>query len=337
MLYVSTRNNRDAFTANRAMRENRCPDGGHYLPFRHPSFTTETLDTLLSKSFGQCVADILNVLFNTKLTGWDVDFSIGRHPVHLEPLPHRILLAECWHTPGYRFSQLTKALHSRLLGDDSVPSGWMEIAVRTAILFGIFAELRRSGVYEADVACVSRDFITPISALYAKRWGLPVKKIVCCCNENNSIWDLICHGQMRTGTVSIPTILPAADVAVPDHLERLIYECGGMAETQRYLDVCRTGGSYCPSDSVLAKIREAMYVSVVSSQRILTTIPGVYRTHGRLLSTYSALTYAGLLDYRAKTSSARHTIVWSEEGPAAEAEMISNIMGVPESTVGELL
>ena len=65
MLYVTTRNNRDAYTAQRVLRENRGPDGGLYVPFREPVFSREEIDDLKEKSFHQCVAEVLNRLFNT--------------------------------------------------------------------------------------------------------------------------------------------------------------------------------------------------------------------------------------------------------------------------------
>lgn len=337
MLYVTTRNNRDVFTAYRAMQENRCSEGGQFLPFRHPSFTEEELETLLQKPYGQCIADILNLLFGTKLTGWDVDLCIGRSSIRVEPLQHKILLAECWHTPGYRFNQVIACLASRVAGGEKPFSGWVEIGIRTAVLFGIFADLRRIGIVQADFACLSGDFCMPISAWYAKRWGLPVGKIICCCNENNSIWDLLCHGQLRTDTVCVPTILPAADITVPDHLERLIYEYGGIPETQLYLEACRKGRSYCPSDLMLSKLRKDLYVSVVSTNRITALIPSVYKSHGKLLSRATALSYGGLLDYRAKTGSTGSAILWSEEGPVSERTQIAEILGIPEDTLDELL
>ena len=51
MLYVTTRNNRDAYTAQRVLRENRGPDGGLYVPFREPVFSREEIDALKEKSF----------------------------------------------------------------------------------------------------------------------------------------------------------------------------------------------------------------------------------------------------------------------------------------------
>lgn len=327
MLYVTTRNNRDAFTAQRALRENRCPDGGMYLPFRTPRFSPEEIDALAQKTFGQCVAEILNMLFKTKLTSWDVDFCAGRYPVRLETLRHRIILAESWHNPEWNYEHMVKNLAAHL-SKEGVPSNWSKIAVRIAVLFGIFGELRRSGIESADISVVSGDFSAPMSAWYARQWGLPIGNIVCCCNENNNLWDLICHGQMRTDVLSIPTMIPEADITLPDDLERLIYECGGISEVERYLDVCRRGATYCPADAILIRLRKGMFVSVVSSQRMETTIPSVYRTHSYLMSPYTALAYAGLLDYRAKTGETRHAIVLADKSPICDAETVAKTLGI---------
>lgn len=329
MLYITTRNNRDPFTAHRAMVENRCPDGGFFLPFRHPKFTQSEIDALAEKTFGQCVAEVLNRLFNTRLTGWDVDFCCGRAPVRLSALRHRILIAESWHNPSGQFNHIVRALAERLCGEKNLPSDWINIAVRASVLFGIFSELKRRGIDHADISVVSGDFAMPISAWYARHWGLPVGKIICCCNENNSLWELFCHGQMRTDTVSVPTMIPEADISVPPQLERLVCEAGGLTETERYLECCRRGAAYYPGDSILAKLRNGMYASVVSSHRLETAIPGVYRTHGYLMTPGTALAYAGLLDYRAKTGETGEVLIWAEESPAVLANAIGSLVGLP--------
>lgn len=333
MLYVSTRNDRDAFTAQRALRENRCCDGGMYLPFSTPQFSAERICALGGASFSQNVADILNVLFNTKLNSWDVDFCIGRYPVRLKPLPHRIFVAELWHNPDWNYDHLVKNLLLSLCEKEDIPGDWAKIAVRTAVLFGIFGELNHLGIDSADVAVVSGDFSAPISAWYARKWGLPIGNIICCCNENNNLWDLICHGQMRTDTISIPTDIPEADVTLPEDLERLIYECGGVPEVERYIDSCRHGKIYFPTESILAKLRQGIFISVVSSQRIKTVIPSVYRTHDYLMSSGTALSYSGMLDYRAKTGQTRYTILLSEKSPVCDLPAVAKSLSVSEEVL----
>lgn len=337
MLYVTTRNNRDPFTAYRAINERRGPDGGFYLPFRHPRFSEEELVSLEAQTFGQCVATVLNRLFNTLFNGWDIDFCCGRSPVRLTPLRHRILVAEAWHTPSGTFRHVIKAITARLCEGRDYSSDWVEIAVRAAVLFGIFGELKRSGIEQADISVVSGDFILPVSAWYARHWGLPIGRIICCCNENNALWELLCHGQMRTDAVSIPTLIPEADISVPEALERLVYEAGGIPETTRYLECCRRGMPYYPGDSILSRLQKGMYASVVSSHRIETTIPSVYRTHGCFMTPCAAFAYAGLLDYRTKTGATGPVLLWEEESPERHAETIARLTGIPAEAIGGAL
>ena len=120
------------------------------MPLRNPAFTPAQIAALEHKTFGQCVADVLNLLFQTNITAWDVDFSIGRYPVRLVNLRNRMVIAECWHNPDWCFqstiANLAKLLESR--GD--LPGNWVTIAVRAAVLFGIFSELKKNGISQAD-------------------------------------------------------------------------------------------------------------------------------------------------------------------------------------------
>lgn len=342
MLYVTTRNNRDAYTAQRVLRENRGPDGGLYVPFREPVFSREEIDALKEKSFHQCVAEVLNRLFNTKLTRWDVEFCVGRYPVRLVNLPQRIIAGECWHNPEWTFDHLVHILAEQLRGGcPGADGGWVKTAVGIAVLFGIFGEFARAGITEhekrVDISVVCGNFDLPMSAWYARAWGLPIGNIICCCNENGNLWNLIHHGQFRTDTVSTPTGTPEADVTLPGGLERLIYACGGLAEVDGYLDACRRGGMYCPKDSTFSRLREGLDVSVVSSRRMISAIAGIRGSAGYLLSPYAALAYAGLLDFRGRTGESCHALVLAEKSPICDAGTVAGALGVSEDALEQYM
>ena len=344
MLYVTTRNNRDAYTAQRALRESRGPDGGMYVPFREPRFTPEEIGYLSEKPINACVADVLNRLFKTKLTPWDVDFAIGRYAVRLEKLGHRVVVAECYHNLEADFSRMVSALTALLRGEEaSLPHNgdWAPVGVRVAVLFGIFGELMRQGIADqnnkVDLAVVSGDFSAPISAWYARRWGLPIGNIICACNENGNLWDFICHGQLKTGDVAVSTLTPEADVVVPASLERLIFGCAGVSEVERYLDAVRRGGTYYMDESLLRRMRQGIYVTVTSQRRILDTIPSIYGTRQYILSPYSALTFAGLQDYRARTGESRTALLLAEKSPQRDADVVANALGISEEMLKHYL
>ena len=252
-----------------------------YLRFRGPSYSTEERRELAAAPFGRRVAEILNRLFGSKLSCWDVDVCIGRNPVPLVPLGHRTLAAELWRNPGLSYDHMARELAEQLLGQTDYRTGWLAIALRIALLFGIYGQLPTEE--PTDISVIAGDFAAPVSACYAKQWGLPIGKIICCCNENSGLWELLYHGQLRTDATNVRTVIPEADVALPEQLERLVFEAGGEMEVARYLEVCRRGGTYTPSDPALAKLGKDFRVSVVSSSRVGQTISSVYRTHNYVL------------------------------------------------------
>ena len=329
MLYITTRNNRDAYTAPRALAENRGPDGGMYLPFRAPFFTFEDLEAMALQSFGQTVAKTMNLLLGTSLTAWDIEFAAGRAPVRMRQLPHQIIVAELWHNPREEYAGLERSLSS--LVRQGEPQGWVRLAIRAAVLCGIYGQLRRQGIPGAELVLLAGDFAGSMAAWYARQWGLGIGSIVSVCNENRELWNLLTHGQLRTDAVCVNTPVPQADVAVPEELERLVYEGGGASEVQRFLDICRRGGVYCPDDAVMARMSRGMKVSVVSTHRIYDTIPGAYRTHSYLLSSEGALVYGGLLDFRAKSHVTSWAVMLEDRSPMLEKQMIAQLLDVPES------
>ena len=335
MLYVTTRSDRDVFTAQRVLCENRASDGGLYIPFRDPQFTQEEIDSLKNQTFSKSVADILNILFNTRVSSWDIEFAIGRYPVRLKKISQRTLIGECWHNLDSDFSRIIHNLTNLIRMDkktNPVCSDWAAVGIRIAVLFGIFAELMGTEIASRespiDIAVVSGDFSAPISAWYAKKWGLPIRNIVCCCNENGNLWDFICHGQFRTDGVAKKTATPDADIVVPVSLERLIHAFGGYDEVLRYVEAVRCGSTYYMDDKMLHSLRQGLYVTVNSEHRVLSTIPGVYTAHQYLLSPYSALTYAGLQDYRSRTGENRTALIFAEKSPVCDAATVASVMGM---------
>ncbi len=337
MQYVTTRNSRDTYPALCALRENRCPDGGFYLPDQASIFSAEEISALQEKSFGQAAAEVLNRLFGTALTSWDIDFSIGRYPVRLKPMGHRVLVAETWHNPDWNYDRLVSRLLPLLSEEQTAAGDWVKIAVRIAVLFGIYGEINRMGIGRADISLVSGDFSGPMSAWYARWWGLPIGNIVCCCNDNSGLWDLICHGRLRTDGICAASSVPEADIALPVDLERLVYVCGGTEEVERYLDACRKGTAYCPEERMLEKMRAGLFVGVVSSQRLDRAIPSVYGTHRYVMAPGTALSYCGLQDYRAKTGQTGYAVILADRHPICDSGFTAERLGISEQALRELL
>ena len=343
MLYVTTRSDVDVFTCARAIRESRGSDGGLYVPFRLPHFSAEEISALGEQGFSACVCQMLNLLFGTRMGPWDVSCRIGRYPVRLVSLNQKLLVAECWHNEQGTFQWLVSALTEGLCDEDCrmEAGSWLEIGVGMAVLHGIFAELIRDGIAswdkKVDISVVSGNFSQAMSAWYVREMGLPVGNIILSCNENNSIWELLHQGQLRTDQVAVRTSTPDADVTLPVGLERLIFAAGGRTEVHRFLEICRRGGMYCPSDLILDRLNRGMFAGVVSRNRMLDTISGIYGSNACLLSPYAALAYNGLLDYRIKTGISRPGLILSERSPLQDAAVTAQALGIAEEEIYKLM
>ena len=338
MLYVTTRSRNDAFTAARTMNMDRGPDGGLFIPFRLPVLDGDQIMTLTDKSFGQNVADILNLFFSTKLTGWEVDMAIGRYPCRLKSMNYRIAVAELWQNLDNTFAGVVKALADRLHPDGEIigaASDWTQVAVRIAVLFGVFAELMRTEQVRADkcvdIAVASGNFSWPMAAWYARKMGLPIGTIVCGCNENSAVWDLLHRGEVDTGAIAVATNTPEGDISVPAGLERLICETCGQEEAMNFFFSCTEGGTYLPREDAFDAIRQGMFAAVVSRVREETIIPGVYRTNAYILDPYSALAYGALSDYRARNGSSRTAVLICDKSPVYSSEAVCRMLRMSAS------
>ena len=343
MLYATTRNQKETYTAQRALCEKRAPDGGFYVPFRHPAFDPEALEALEGKPFRDTAAELINLLFNTRLSGWDLEFTLGKQPIRLCPVGRRTLSCERWRNPGWCFEGLVKDLVKKIRADQSGRDcgSWAQVGTGIALLFAAFSQIRREGFLEPgqsmDVAAASENLFSTVSALYAKAWGLPIGTVVVGCNDNSCLWDLLHNGQMRTGGVSVHTLTPEADFILPEGMEMLLWLCGGQREAQRYLEAAAVGKTSIPMDQTLQNLRSNLAVSVISDKRVLSTIPTAYATHHYLMSPYGALAYAGLLDYRAGSGTGGWGMILCDRGPSLDRTVIARALGVSDQRAGEIL
>lgn len=340
MLYVTTRSKQDVYTAQRALTQRRAPDGGFFIPFREPQFTREQLLSLGAQTFPESVAQILNLLFGTKLTPWDVEFSVGRRPVRLVKVGRRVLAGERWHNCGGQFRQTVRDLAERIRAEKGESLGaWAEIGVGIATLFGMFSGQPElfDGETSMDVAAASGDLFNVVSAWYARSWGLPIGTIVICCNDNGGLWELLHSGTLRTDGISRETSTPEADAVLPQGLEILLCACGGQQESLRYLEAVRVGAAYSPGERVLSRLRRGLFVSVIGERRVEQTISSVYSSHRYLMSPYTALGYAGLSDYRTGTGDSSWGLILADRSPALDGELVARGLGISRETLEEYL
>lgn len=313
MLYITTRDRNEVFTAPISLQQDRAKDGGLFVPFHFPEYDEDDIAALKEKSFGQIVAQIMNLFFSARITGWDVEFRIGRSPVRHVTAGRRILVAETWNNPDSEYAYLVSSLYDLIIGnaaENRTPTEWFRIAARVSTLFGLFGELMRSEpidrAHPVDVAVAADDLSSAVSVMYARQMGLPIGNIICSCSETSAAWDLIRRGELNTG------VLAGTENTLSNGLERLIQSALGCKSVLEYQKCASTGGIFTLSTSALSALNSGVFAAVVGKARVDSVTASVYRTNAYTLGRDTALAYGGLQDYRAIVGEGRLALLLSE-------------------------
>lgn len=341
MLYATTRSKVETYTAQRALSEDRAPDGGFYIPASIPQYTHEELELLLKEPAGEIVARVLNGFFGTKLGRLDVEFALGRKFFGLARISHRIIIGELWRNHEGSLSGLSRRLAERLSAQvgEIAPGTWMRIACRVALIFAMFAELRRTGTIShtetLDAAALTGDFEGPFALHTARKMGLPIGQIICCCNDNGGFWELLNRAQMKLGAKVVPTLTPQCDTAVPAGLELLIRDRLEWDDLEEFRQQMARGGTWYLSAEEHRHFREGFSAAVVSDTRVRRAIPNLYNTNGYILCPYSALVYTGLMDYRSHPGPRRAALMLTETDPRECADTVTRALTISDGELRE--
>ena len=326
MLYVTTRNKFDTYTASWANQLDRGPDGGLFLPFRMPEFTKDELQTLKQQNFCQRVATIINSFFGSQLTGWDVELYGGKNPVKLVSVGHRIMVAEIWHNHDQDYARFAARLTARICESDHSllkPTSWVSIAIRIAILYSLLIDLPAS-LMPLDIVVATGNFAAPMAVWYARQMGLPIGNIICS-HDHPCVWNLLHQGEVR------------GDEHLPENLERLIAATLGVEENQRFCEIVESGKLYSTRMGMLEPLRKGMYATVTSQDRVNAVISSVYRMANYVMGPQTALAFSGLQDYRAKTGGIRNAMILAERSPVTDIKNIASVLGMSEYHLREVL
>ena len=327
MLYVTTRNSAVTYTSRFTLKEESAPDGGLYIPAEYPRYSEDQISSLRGKTFGETVADILNLFYPNQLTGWDVDFCIGRNVFRLVSMNHRIAVAEMWHNLGDELFYITRQLYNKILATSSTvkePTSWFSITATVAILFALYGELMKAEIIhpqqKIDISMADHDFSMTMAAWYAREMGLPIGTIIYTCEENCPIWDLIYRG----------SFVPSVDGVVQNGVERLICAVLGQSESQSFVDKCQARQTYFVDEELQHKFVDGMFCAVPGASRASNVISSIYRSNQYLLDPYTALCHGGMQDYRARNGISRLTLMLSVENPMRYRDEIIAATGVSE-------
>lgn len=197
----------------------------------------------------------------------------------------------------------------------------------------------RQGVIKAgdtiNVVVPTGNFGNILAAYYAKKMGLPIKKLICASNKNKILTDFIRTGVYDTDREFYLTNSPSMDILISSNLERLLYHLSGNDpdEIRQLMAELDTEHRY----EVGEKIREGLkefYGGFADVEMTDETIGEMYRDNGYLLDTHTAVAYKVYEQYREETGDLTPTVIASTASPYKFAKSVADSIGLPEQPDG---
>lgn len=159
-----------------------------------------------------------------------------------------------------------------------------------------YLDLCRDGVISfgepIDVCIPTGNFGNAMSAVYAKKMGIPIRKVICASNHNCVVADFINTGDYDLrGHPLLPSRSPAIDILKSSNLERFIYHTsdqdGHLVEqlftrldAQQHFGVPR---------SLLRTIQQEVLAGWCSEEDCLAAIQKVHAQTGYVMDTHTAV------------------------------------------------
>ena len=191
------------------------------------------------------------------------------------------------------FAECEMPLGKALSSANSINIG--RLAPQIAYYFTAYRDLVRSGeikLYDkVDFVVPTGNFGDILAGYFAYLMGLPVGVLVCASNENNVLTEFFATGRYNKRRDFRITRSPSMDILISSNLERLLSLSLGTERTKELMEKLSENGEYTLGAEELALITEKFAAGSCGDEETLATIGKVWREHGYLMDTHTAVAW----------------------------------------------
>ena len=169
------------------------------------------------------------------------------------------------------------------------------LAPQVTYYFNSYAQLVRAGAVKAgekvDFCVPTGNFGDVLAGYYAKRLGLPVRRLIVASNSNDVLTDFISTGTYDRNRAFVKTISPSMDILVSSNLERMLYYAsdGDVELVSSLMAGLREGGAYTLPETVYAAIRDTFDCGRATDDETRETIRTTWETEHKLIDPHTAV------------------------------------------------
>lgn len=171
---------------------------------------------------------------------------------------------------------------------------WGRLAPQIIYYFASYLDLVRTGELRLGDAL---DFCVPtgnfgdiLAGYYARRMGLPVRRLICASNRNKVLTDFGASGVYDANRPFYKTASPSMDILVSSNLERLLYhESGDDALVAQLMGALAQNKKYQVPGSLQDRIAEVFTFGCTEEERCFAEIAATWEKDHYLADPHTAV------------------------------------------------
>ncbi len=217
---------------------------------------------------------------------------------------------------------------------------WGRVLPQMVYYCSAYIDLMKSGSLklgeEINVCVPTGNFGNILAGYYAKKMGVPIKKLICASNSNNILTDFIHSGTYDRNRPFYTTISPSMDILISSNLERLLYDfSGGNDEEIRcYMDQLSRSGTYQVSPEIREKIGETFLAGYSTDEQTQQMIHDMWLEQRYLIDPHTAVAFHVLKQYRELSGDHTLSLVVSTASPFKFCSSVLSAIGVTDRKQG---
>jgi threonine synthase len=194
------------------------------------------------------------------------------------------------------------------------------LAPQIAYYVGAYTQLLNNGEIqdgeEINFVVPTGNFGNILAAYYAKRMGLPIKRLICASNKNNVLTDFFRQGAYTIDRPFFKTMSPSMDILISSNLERLLFELTGRDEQAvlAMMAQLKAQGSYDISGKAREALEADFYADWCDEAETMACIKRTFEEKNYLLDTHTAVAM-GVYEKYKKLDDTTKTVVVSTASP----------------------
>ena len=177
------------------------------------------------------------------------------------------------------------------------------LAPQIVYYFSSYLDLVSSGQIEMgtpiDFCVPTGNFGNILAAYYAKRMGLPVRRLHCASNMNNVLSDFLAKGEYDARRDFYKTTSPSMDILISSNLERLLFEVSGRNGklTALRMEELKVNKVYKITPEEQAEIAKTFDGGFANEDEVVETVYDVFCDTGYTMDTHTGCAMKVAVDW----------------------------------------